>query len=82
MYYVEHQSLPLLDVEEGFYIFKFELRFHKAYNLPTEMCCPLCYVASMWLEARFYLEIITSTSDELGAATYQAASPSPHLEPI
>ena len=30
MYYVEHQSLPLLDVEEGFYIFQFELRFHKS----------------------------------------------------
>ena len=36
----------------------------------------------MWLEARFYLEIITSTCDELGAAASRAASPSPHLEPI
>ena len=32
-----------------FYIFQFELRFHKAYNLPTVNCCPLCYVASTWL---------------------------------
>ena len=29
--------------------FIFELKFHKAYNLPTVNCCPLCYVASTWL---------------------------------
>ena len=45
----------------------------KAYNLPTVNCC---YVASMWLEARVYLEIIASTPGELGAATYRAVSSS------
>ena len=29
--------------------FIFVLKFHKAYNLPTVNCCPLCYVASTWL---------------------------------
>ena len=64
MYYVEHQSLPLLDVEEGFYIFQFELRFHKSLQFThCELCC---YVASMWLEVRVYLEIIALTGGEPG----------------
>ena len=57
-----------------FTIFQFELRFLKSLQFThCELCC---YVASMWLEARVYLEIIASTPGELEAATYRAVSSS------